>query len=413
MKDFYFYALSILFLIVNPLSLLSEDEPAPCPTNVSELGFNEIPNYLQPWWGHVETGLFAVVFVDFPDGRYINGNDTLQPFYDWQLEWVYSNGQIDAAAEMGLVLEQTNIPTLFGNKYVKASKYNWYDRWNMFFDSVGAYVGAVHPDWTSNGDSAWGSFKEYWKQASNSKFELIPGVTRPNETNYKLRTGIINDYVMINGQPVIKSIKLPKKKYGVSAQDSYFLNDSTPTNNIPNGLSHDAETAIMEQTEFDPIAFQNSGGIIFIYFAGTHRTFIDGTNLARISPIRSRENNILHPESKMDGFGVSCHQYGHMKFGWAHTRSGRCDIMNGHDVHDNNSPQFPNPIFRVKEGWLQPIALDNVSLDTLPPVETSYKCGVVTVFGKPNASPDWSTGESFLILKIFFRIIFIESIKIF
>lgn len=72
---------------------------------------------------------------------------------------------------MGLVLEQTNISA--GSKYVKASKYSWYDRWNMFFDSVGVYYGTAHPDCVSNGDTAWGSFKQYWKEASNGKFEKI------------------------------------------------------------------------------------------------------------------------------------------------------------------------------------------------------------------------------------------------
>ena len=66
---------------------------------------------------------------------------------------------------MGIVLEQTNIHS--GNKYVKASKYNWYDRWNMFFDSLGVYYGTAHPDNVSNGDTAYGSFKQYWKEASN------------------------------------------------------------------------------------------------------------------------------------------------------------------------------------------------------------------------------------------------------
>lgn len=72
---------------------------------------------------------------------------------------------------MGIVLEQTNIQS--GNKYVKASKYNWNDRWNMFFDSLGVYYGTAHPDNVSNGDTAYRSFKQYWKEASNGKFEVI------------------------------------------------------------------------------------------------------------------------------------------------------------------------------------------------------------------------------------------------
>ncbi len=122
--------LAYLYLLF-PIVLVSEDNPTMCPMDMSQFPQDTIPNYLQPWWINVQIGLFAVVFVDFPDGRYINGNDTLQAIYDWQLEWVRDHGVLDAAGEMGLILEQTNIQV--GNKFVKASKYNWYDRWNMFF----------------------------------------------------------------------------------------------------------------------------------------------------------------------------------------------------------------------------------------------------------------------------------------
>ncbi len=52
-------------------------------------------------------------------------------YYDYQLQWVLQNGVADAAGEMGLVNEQTIIPV--GSKYMKASKYTWFDRWNMLF----------------------------------------------------------------------------------------------------------------------------------------------------------------------------------------------------------------------------------------------------------------------------------------
>jgi len=126
MKSLFFFIAFVL--IVNNLSL--SQDATPCLDNYPDIQ-DTIPNYLQPWWNNVQIGLFAVVFVDFPDGRYINGNDTLQAIYDWQLEWVRDHGVLDAAGEMGLILEQTNIQV--GNKFVKASKYNWYDRWNMFF----------------------------------------------------------------------------------------------------------------------------------------------------------------------------------------------------------------------------------------------------------------------------------------
>ncbi|MDQ3021131.1 MAG: T9SS type A sorting domain-containing protein [Bacteroidota bacterium] len=394
MKKVIYLFLYVTFLF--PSLCIPDDEPTICRMDMSQFAPDSIPNYLQPWWNNLRIGKFAVVYVDFPDGRYINGNDTLQPFYDWQLEWVNSHGVLDAAGEMGLVLEPTNIPA--GNKYVKASKYTYYDRWNMFFDSLGVYNGTAHPDWASNGDSAYGSMKQYYKEASNGKFELIPYVTRPNETNYKFKTGIVNNYVFINGVPIIKCVKLPKKKYGSHPTNSYFRND-TDFIDMSGDMIIDTKQAILNQCpDFNLNQFLSEDGILFIYFAGYHRSFKDVSSVRNISPIVSREKRIDNPESRIDGFGVSAHQFGHMQFGWGHTNSGRCDIMDGFDVHDNNCPQLPNPVYRMKQGWLQPIALDSIQqITNLPPVETSFKVGVVTIYGKPSAAPDWSSGESFVV----------------
>ena len=113
--------LSLLYLLF-PIVLHSEDEPTMCPMDMSQFPQDTIPNYLQPWWNNIQIGKFAVVYVDFPDGRYINGSDTLQAFYDWQLEWVRDHGVLDAAGEMGIVLEQTNIQSGF-----IASKSDYFD----------------------------------------------------------------------------------------------------------------------------------------------------------------------------------------------------------------------------------------------------------------------------------------------
>ena len=94
----------------------------------------------------------------------------------------------------------------------------------MLFDSLGLYYGTAHPDNNSHGDTAYGSMKQYWKEASNSKFDLIPYPTRtfnPNIDN-RLNRGIINDYEIINGVPIIKNMMLPKNKYGLDQNTSYF-----------------------------------------------------------------------------------------------------------------------------------------------------------------------------------------------
>jgi hypothetical protein len=398
MKHSLLCALLILSL---PVCVTPQTEPTKCLFDQSLLAEPQIPNYLQPWWNSVRYGQFAVVFIDFKDGRYVNGNDTIQPYYDYQLQWVLQNGVADAAGEMGLVNEQTIIPV--GSKYMKASKYTWFDRWNMLFDTTGVYYETAHPDWSSHGDSAWGSLKQYWKEASNGKFSLVPYVTHPNETDYRLRTGIVNDYVTIDGRKIIKCVTLPKMKYGTSFANSYFrtINDTglISLSQSSEFIIQDTKVEIARQTGFDLNDFISAGGKLFIYFAGTHNKLKDlATSQTDISPVRLREYEISDTNSHIDGFGVSAHQLGHFFFQWSHTSSGRCDIMNGFDVHDNNCPQLPNPVYRMREGWLQPFALDSAQqFDSLSAIENSYKCGVITIYGKPSASPDFSTGESFVI----------------
>ena len=87
-KLFIFTFLILIF----PFQLFSNDEPTLYQKDMNQIVQDPIPNYLQPWWNNVETGKFAVIYIDFPDGRYVNGNDILQPFTNEQLKWVADNG---------------------------------------------------------------------------------------------------------------------------------------------------------------------------------------------------------------------------------------------------------------------------------------------------------------------------------
>lgn len=60
-----------LFFLLSPIQSFSEDDPTLCTMDLTEYSPDPIPNYLQPWWNNVRIGKFAVVYVDFPDGRYI------------------------------------------------------------------------------------------------------------------------------------------------------------------------------------------------------------------------------------------------------------------------------------------------------------------------------------------------------
>ncbi len=181
-----------------------------------------------------------------------------------------------------------------------------------FFDTTGVYYETAHPDWSSHGDSAWGSLKQYWKEASNGKFSLVPYVTHPNETDYRLRTGIVNDYVTIDERKIIKCVTLPKKKYGTDFSNSYFrtVNDFETVGTSATMIINDTRLEIERQTEFDLNAFISAGGKLFIYFAGTHNALKDYSADPDISPIRLREYEITDTNSHIDGFGVTAHQLG-------------------------------------------------------------------------------------------------------
>lgn len=107
-----------------------------------------LPAYLNDHWLSIRNVEIAILYVDFPDGR-VNG--TVQPLYDYQLAEV---ADTDAVAEIGTIVNQN------GDTVLKCAKYTYFDRWNMFFDSLGNYIYDAHPDWQSHKDSAWGSMKE-------------------------------------------------------------------------------------------------------------------------------------------------------------------------------------------------------------------------------------------------------------
>jgi len=385
-----FYFLVLVFFSVN---LSFSQEPTQC-LHTENIIQDTIPNYLQPWWNQIRTGKLAVVYVDFPDGRWNDNGVLRQPYTNQQLDSVPNK---DAAGEVG-VIKNTS-----GQFEMQASKYSYYDRWNLLFDSLGVYNGTAHPDFLSHGDSAYGSMKQYWEEASNGKFDLIPYQTRTPDPNIdnRLWRGIINDYEMVNGIPVIKNILLPKNKYGTDEAFSYFRSYEDTDSLSNKGVDIIDDTKIAIQSIFDLNQFYENGGILMIVFAGSHQSFkgIGLRGSSNIFVVRGRFNQISNlANTRIDGFGITAHEYGHIEFTWDHTNSARYDIMNAFDVHFKDCPQLPNPVFRLKEGWLNPIAMENTQqIQSLEPIETSYQCGVITIYGKPNAAPDWSSGECYIV----------------
>jgi len=167
-----------------------------CGTPDSEVVFN----------GPIGTQTIDVVFVflDFPDGR-ING---VIPTTDEQLNEV---SNIDAVLNMGYVT------TNGGTNYTKkVRKYIYDDFWNMYFSS-NTFLGSAHPDWESHGQynnppgddpaKGYGSFKEYYSEASYGKLTINAPETHPGG-----ETGIVNNIIYENGRKIILPIMLDNLK---------------------------------------------------------------------------------------------------------------------------------------------------------------------------------------------------------
>jgi len=310
-----------ILLFFNPLHLFSQQEEMTHCLSDHEPVLEYIPSYLQPWWGTVRKHHLVVVFVDFPDGRWEDEYGVLkQPYTNEQLALVLNK---DAAGEAGVIKNANN------QLEIKALKYDYYDRWDMLFDSTNTYIGEANPDFQSHGDIAYGSMKQYWKDASNAKFDLIPYQTRTPNINidHKLWRGIINDYELVNGVPVIKNIMLPKNKYGIDPANSYFRsydqNDSTIAD-IGQLIRADAINLVTSMG-FNVQNFVDNGGVFLVVFSGGHKFFkgvgVRNPFFGGSLCIRGKTAQIQDfANSKIDGFGILAHEYGHLAFGWTSHR---------------------------------------------------------------------------------------------
>lgn len=353
------------------------------------------PYYLRQGFGSIDTIEIAVVFVDFPDGRF-NGE---QVFFDEQIVYV---SQIDAIAELG-------VERNFNDTHLIAAKYTYLDRWNMLF-STGIYNGTVHPDNNVYGDIAYGSMKEYFLEATNQHYIVKPAITFPSDTgDVRFKTGIINRDTLINGRRVIKYITLPKNKYG---SNSYLISDTYQELYILMSNFHllrdDTRNAINilklnGEIEFD---FNNFTGKLIIIFAGGSNCLggialepevvCKGTKLNFKNDL-SHQNN---KKNRMDGFNVLVHELSHISpLNLRHSNSGRYCLMNPASTASHpDCPAHFNPQYKIMKGWIEPIAFDkNQTISNLQPIETSNTCGIVTIYGKPSVSPDWNTGEYYII----------------
>jgi hypothetical protein len=208
----------------------------------------------------------------------------------------------------------------------------------MFFSNNGSYNGNAHPDCISNGDLAYGSFREYWKEVSNNNYLIEPFETHPNAPTFELQRGILNNYIdMGNGRYIINYITLPKNKYGIDSTVAYFPNGKTysfwPNQywNQDLGRIQEMHTDCLAEVRnkfpnFGIDAFMSNGGTVIFVMAGGHYSFKGmGGYSGHYTLVRSRSDTIECSNSRIDGIAVTAHEFGHIapNLNWGHTNSGR------------------------------------------------------------------------------------------
>lgn len=354
----------------------------------------------------------AIVYVDFPDGRCMEGNIRKQPTTISQLSQVVNK---DAVGEIGLTHSWSPFPVVAGNTtlYINPCKYKWEDRWNMFFSTGGVYVGSTHPDYPThysiNGTKAYGSFKEYWTEISNSYYNIIPAETHPGEQNPMYRSGIVNNRMDIGGNNIIEYIMLPLNKYGNNESVAYFPNHNSyyfegnpGTHRIEVMCNHAVQRLIAmhnnDSLEFDYEQFITNGGKVIIIIAGSHSKFKGVAYMGNGNCIvRGMYDKIDNINATIDGITCLTHEFAHIGLQWKHTIAGRNCLMNKDQTKDINCPSHPSPIFKLKEGWVTPVHLNLSQNAEINPVVTSKQVGIITIYGNPSAAPDHLSGECYVV----------------
>ncbi|MBX7047300.1 MAG: T9SS type A sorting domain-containing protein [Ignavibacteria bacterium] len=412
MKKFQNAVWKIVFIFFVSYSIsYSQDEP--CYTHITQ-DAEEPPAYLSPGWGQPKNIEVAIIYFDFPDGRTSNNE---QPLLTSQLAGL----NLDAVGEIGLTntFSAYSVTTPQGVVlYTNAAKYERHDRWKMFFlgktPNTQGYTGNAHPDYTTHHDlpecrdEAYGSMVDYWKEVSNNKITIVPAVTHPAETDYELRTGIVNRYIDAGGKKIIKYLTLPKNKYGTGIANAYFPNfDNFFPGTLFGTMGEDIESVLQSaysnnEIDINVINFINNGGKAIFIFAGSHKSFKGvtyppgGFSLSGCY-VRNMNDKPDNYKCRIDGITNMMHEFGHLAFTWLHTISGRNDLMNVHNTKNINCPSHPNPILKLRLGWIEAVPLENSQTAELLPIETSNQCGIVTIYGKPSAAPDKLSGECYII----------------
>jgi immune inhibitor A len=295
----------------------------------------------------------------------------------------------DAIGGMGTVHINPDDPHSPMRKKIR--KYTYDDYWDMFF-SVGTYYGSVHPDSASHGILAYGSFRDYYREASYGKIDIVPYQTRPG-TPDKYHTGIVNAVDEVNGKKYVRWIMMPNKK------SSYNYNGDIKapcdTSDINPVLQDQYNQG---QINFDLSSYQ--GKIIIIGAGSCSGGISDG---AKYSSVREKRYHNYDTRSTLDGIWVSVHEFGHT-LNFSHLASSTYDPMNV-TIRDEWTrhlycPPHFNPIYKLQAGWITPgdvIKIRSDSSVSLPPVNRSPIVAAYTIYGDALRDNDYTHSEYFIV----------------
>jgi M6 family metalloprotease-like protein len=331
----------------------------------------------------------VILFVDYPEGRIQPGN--ILPTTDADTMYFHNIGNdtvFDAIGGMGTVHINPDDPNSPMRKKIR--KYTYDDYWDMYF-SVGTYYGSAHPDSASHGILAYGSFRDYYREVSYGKIDIVPYQTKPG-TPDKYSTGIINPIDEANGKKYIRWIMMPKSK------SSYTYNGEIKTPYLHDDIDPVLRDLYNQgQINFDVDTYQ--GKMIIVGAGQCSGGISDGD---RYSSVREKRYYNYDTRSTLDGIWVSVHEYGHT-LQFSHLASSTYDPMNATirnewTRHLYCPPHF-NPIYKLQTGWISPSSVSKIRSDSsisLSPINTSPSVAAYTVYGDALKNNDYTHSEYFI-----------------
>ncbi|MCQ2347230.1 MAG: M6 family metalloprotease domain-containing protein [Paludibacteraceae bacterium] len=252
--------------------------------------------------------------------------------------------------------------------------------------------------YTSGGKETWiiadGSAKQYFTDQSNGKYQPVFDIAGPYQVSNEMKYYGENDYNGYDLRPeemIIEACQAADKD-GVD----FTLYDSNNDGKIDfvyviyagfgENDGGDANTIWPHSYTLSEhfYAPKSAGGL------GKDTVRIDG----KVLDSYACGNEINYKSNQLNGIGTFCHEFGHVLgfpdiyqtiTGTTAKTSGNWDVMDyGIYNNDGNTPPAYSGYERFFLGWITPTLLHEAANVTLPELQESNACGLITATGSHN-----------------------------